>query len=121
MFVEPAARLLHGVAVLDAVDGDGQSRSPYAIAAGKLAPQPSQRQIEQRHEGREGGVPILGVVPRLDRGTQYAAASPYPTAASGILDRPVEPGDDRGVMARRSDLHTDIARAQCASCVKTKS
>ncbi|TQF30100.1 hypothetical protein UNPA324_11095 [Bradyrhizobium sp. UNPA324] len=38
------------------------------------------------------------VMPRLDRGIQYAAAdvaraSP-PTKASGILDRPVEPGDD---------------------------
>ncbi|QOZ26422.1 hypothetical protein XH93_24575 [Bradyrhizobium sp. CCBAU 51753] len=29
------------------------------------------------------------VVPRLDRGTQYAAASPSLTGASGILDRPV--------------------------------
>ncbi|PJG57245.1 hypothetical protein CVM73_02255 [Bradyrhizobium forestalis] len=27
-------------------------------------------------------------MPRLDRGIQYAAASPYPTEVSGILDRP---------------------------------
>jgi hypothetical protein len=38
-------------------------------------------------------------MPRLDRGIQYAAAvvarASYSTKASGILDRPVEPGDDR--------------------------
>jgi hypothetical protein len=33
-------------------------------------------------------------MPRLDRGIQYAAASPYPIGAGGILDRPVKPGDD---------------------------
>jgi hypothetical protein len=33
-------------------------------------------------------------MPRLDRGIQYAAASPYLTNISGILDRPVKPGDD---------------------------
>jgi hypothetical protein len=31
---------------------------------------------------------------RLLRGIQYAAASPFITDVSGILDRPVEPGDD---------------------------
>jgi hypothetical protein len=37
-------------------------------------------------------------MPRLDRGIQYAAAvvvrASYPTQASGILGRPVKPGDD---------------------------
>jgi len=37
-------------------------------------------------------------MPRLDRGIQYAAADVVrarsSTLASGILDRPVEPGDD---------------------------
>jgi len=37
-------------------------------------------------------------MPRLDRGIQYAAAdvarARSSTPASGILDRPVEPGDD---------------------------
>jgi hypothetical protein len=31
---------------------------------------------------------------RLDRGIQYAATSPYPICAGGILYRPVKPGDD---------------------------
>ncbi|TFV43502.1 hypothetical protein E4K65_32225 [Bradyrhizobium niftali] len=39
-------------------------------------------------------------MPRLDRGIQYAAApvaaARSPTQASGIQDRPVEPGDDSG-------------------------
>jgi len=42
-------------------------------------------------------------MPRLDRGIQYAAAdvvkASSPTQASGILDRPVEPGDDTFRMA----------------------
>ncbi|MET4042418.1 hypothetical protein ABIC03_004126 [Bradyrhizobium sp. RT6a] len=38
--------------------------------------------------------PSSAVMPRLDRGIQYAAASPYHTAVSGMLDRPVKPGDD---------------------------
>ncbi|MGY4326081.1 hypothetical protein ACVWWG_000495 [Bradyrhizobium sp. LB7.2] len=38
--------------------------------------------------------PNSAVMPRLDRGIQYAAASRYPTAISGILDRPVKPDDD---------------------------
>jgi hypothetical protein len=33
-------------------------------------------------------------MPRLDRGIQYAAAGRFITAVSGILDRPVKPGDD---------------------------
>jgi hypothetical protein len=28
-------------------------------------------------------------MPRLDQGIQYAAASPYPTTVSGILDHPL--------------------------------
>src|SRR5258708_13555531 len=38
--------------------------------------------------------PSSVVMPRLDRGTQYAAASRFITAASGILGRPVKPDDD---------------------------
>jgi hypothetical protein len=34
------------------------------------------------------------VVTRLDRVTQYAVASRFVTAVSGMLDRPVKPGDD---------------------------
>jgi hypothetical protein len=33
-------------------------------------------------------------MPRLDRGIQYAAATPLNYSRLGILDRPVEPGDD---------------------------
>ncbi|WP_342710988.1 hypothetical protein AAFG13_02120 [Bradyrhizobium sp. B124] len=47
------------------------------------------KDVKKKAQGR-----ILSVVPRLDRGTQYAAASRLITAVSGILDRPVEPGDD---------------------------
>ncbi|MFH1342377.1 MAG: hypothetical protein ABIL01_14420 [Pseudomonadota bacterium] len=39
------------------------------------------------------------VIARLDRATQYAAASRMNTTVSGILDRPVEPGDDSFVVA----------------------
>jgi len=39
------------------------------------------------------------VIARLDRATQYAAASRMNTIVSGILDRPVEPGDDSPVVA----------------------
>src|SRR5438270_13115887 len=33
-------------------------------------------------------------MPRLDRGIQYAATSPRPIGAGGLLGRPVKPGDD---------------------------
>jgi len=33
-------------------------------------------------------------MPRFMRGIQYAAASRVKSGASGILDRPVKPGDD---------------------------
>jgi len=36
------------------------------------------------------------VIARLDRATQYAAASRLNTTVSGILGRPVKPGDDSG-------------------------
>jgi hypothetical protein len=39
------------------------------------------------------------VIARLDRATPYAAASRMNTAVSGILDRPVAPGDDSLVVA----------------------
>jgi hypothetical protein len=35
------------------------------------------------------------VIARLDRATQYAVACRFITNCSGILDRPVKPGDDR--------------------------
>src|SRR5947209_16630657 len=41
--------------------------------------------------------PLCGfsaVMPRLDRGIQYAAASPLNHRRLGVLDRPVKPGDD---------------------------
>ncbi|RXH07068.1 hypothetical protein EAV90_00560 [Bradyrhizobium vignae] len=38
-------------------------------------------------------------MPRLDRGIQYAAASPYHRNVSGILGRPVKPGDDVELVA----------------------
>ncbi|ULK95114.1 hypothetical protein [Bradyrhizobium sp. I71] len=34
------------------------------------------------------------VMPRLDRGIQYGAASPLDHNRLGVLDRPVKPGDD---------------------------
>jgi len=37
------------------------------------------------------------VVARLDRAIQYAAASAFNMTVSGILGRPVKPGDDSGV------------------------
>ncbi|OSI69358.1 hypothetical protein BST63_24100 [Bradyrhizobium canariense] len=43
----------------------------------------------------EHSATFSAVMPRLDRGIHYAAASPYPTDASGILGRPVKPGDDK--------------------------
>jgi hypothetical protein len=36
------------------------------------------------------------VIARLDRAIQYAAASRLNTTVSGILGRPVKPGDDSG-------------------------
>src|SRR5712691_6816740 len=46
MAVEPGAGLLHGVAVLDAVDGDGQA-NPRVNLRGKLAPQ--KRRYRTKH------------------------------------------------------------------------
>jgi hypothetical protein len=40
---------------------------------------------------------IKTVVARLDRAIQYAAASRLNTSFSGILGRPVKPGDDIGI------------------------
>jgi hypothetical protein len=40
-------------------------------------------------------------MPRLDRGIQYAAASRHNYCRSGILDRPVKPGDDSERVARK--------------------
>ncbi|PDT75937.1 hypothetical protein CO675_17585 [Bradyrhizobium sp. C9] len=43
-------------------------------------------------------------MPRLERGIQYAAACPLNSNASGILGRPVEPGDDAVVDGKRNRL-----------------
>ncbi|QAU45451.1 hypothetical protein EAS56_21075 [Bradyrhizobium guangzhouense] len=44
------------------------------------------------------------VIARLDRAIQYAAASPYPTTVSGILD-PRFRGDDSGNCLSLSDTN----------------
>ncbi|MEY9880766.1 hypothetical protein [Bradyrhizobium sp. USDA 329] len=43
---------------------------------------------------RCAGAKHSAVMPRLDRGIQYAAASPLNHSRLGVLDRPVKPGDD---------------------------
>ncbi|TFV45634.1 hypothetical protein E4K65_23820 [Bradyrhizobium niftali] len=43
----------------------------------------------------EDSATFSAVMPRLDRGIQYAAASPHPTGVFGILGRPVKPGADK--------------------------
>ena len=43
-----------------------------------------------------GGATPSAVMPRLDRGIQYAAARPLDHGRRGVLDRPVKPGDDTG-------------------------
>ena len=40
------------------------------------------------------GATFSAVMPRLDRGIQYAAACPLNHNRLGVLDRPVKPGDD---------------------------
>jgi len=49
------------------------------------------------------------VIARLDRAIQHAAADVVransSTLASGILDRPVEPGDDSRICGRQLALH----------------
>ncbi|MCP3405953.1 hypothetical protein [Bradyrhizobium sp. CCGB01] len=42
------------------------------------------------------------VMPRLDRGIKYAAAHRLNHSRLGVLDRPVKPGDDGGVLGLRS-------------------
>ena len=51
------------------------------------------------------------VVARLDRAIQYAAASRSTSNSSGILGRPVEPGDDGGVVAAVSRCRGTAIRA----------
>jgi hypothetical protein len=48
-------------------------------------------------EEPQAAAPIKTVVARLDRAIQYAAASRFILNVSGILGRPVKPGDDGGV------------------------
>ncbi|QOZ47311.1 hypothetical protein XH89_30370 [Bradyrhizobium sp. CCBAU 53340] len=48
------------------------------------------------------------VMPRLDRGIQYAAASRFDHERLGVLDRPVKPGDDTCVRG-------EVITAQAAS------
>jgi hypothetical protein len=47
-------------------------------------------------------VRFIGVMPRLDRGIQYAAACPLNHNGLGVLDRPVKPGDDTERVGARS-------------------
>lgn len=42
----------------------------------------------------QGGGVSVAVMPRFKRGIQYAAAFGSSTNVSGLLDRPVKPGDD---------------------------
>ncbi|TMJ21651.1 MAG: hypothetical protein E6G93_09275 [Alphaproteobacteria bacterium] len=56
------------------------------LAAGRHGPRPEQL-------GTRSGLPHHGHAPRK-RGIQYAAPSRLKTDFSGILDRPVKPGDD---------------------------
>src|SRR5262245_4194909 len=49
--------------------------------------------------------PYAAVMPRLGRGIQYAAASPYPRSASGILDRPLS----RAMTVSLSSARTSIS------------
>jgi hypothetical protein len=44
--------------------------------------------------GLENLSAFSAVMPRLDRGIQYAAASRFNHSRLGVLDRPVKPGDD---------------------------
>ncbi|QOZ42607.1 hypothetical protein XH89_03315 [Bradyrhizobium sp. CCBAU 53340] len=45
------------------------------------------------------------VMPRLDRGIQYAEASRLSHGRLGVLDRPVKPGDDSCACGERSACH----------------
>ncbi len=50
------------------------------------------------------------VMPRLDRGIQYGAASPLDHNRLGVLDRPVKPGDDTvGVGTPRAKLRATVS------------
>jgi len=46
-----------------------------------------------------------GVIARLDRAIQYAAADVLERTGRGVLDAPVEPGHDSGVRGRRRAPH----------------
>ena len=48
--------------------------------------------------------PGLCAIAHMDRATRYAAAYPYPTAASGILD-PRLRGDDSRICLSRNAAH----------------
>jgi hypothetical protein len=52
----------------------------------------------------ESRTPHSAVIARLDRAIQYAAASPYATAVSGLLD-PRFRGDDSESPISRSDAN----------------
>jgi hypothetical protein len=51
------------------------------------------------------------VVARLDRAIQYAAASRSIAGVSGILGRPVSPGDDSGVCSGFHQVHGAVLRS----------
>jgi len=50
--------------------------------------------VKQLREIWGGVTAFSAVMPRLDRGIQYAAASRLNQHRLGVLDRPVKPGDD---------------------------
>jgi len=77
---------------------------PQAPNSGYPPPRPSPTRGEGVERAQlcapEGG--CLAVIARLDRAIQYAAASPNPTAASGIMD-PRFRGDDSSICFSHSD------------------
>lgn len=59
-------------------------------------------------------------MPRLERGIQYAAAYPLNSDASGILDRPVKPGDDT-VFGEKQFPHFAFRKSPTSSSTNSSS
>ncbi|UUO61259.1 hypothetical protein DCM80_20060 [Bradyrhizobium sp. WBOS08] len=63
--------------------------------------------------GIAGGIATYtNVMPRLDRGIQYAAASWINHERRGVLDRPVKPGDDSACVGARSTISVIASAAK---------
>ncbi|MGY4297346.1 enoyl-CoA hydratase/carnithine racemase [Bradyrhizobium sp. i1.4.4] len=80
-----------GAARISGGEGDGGLAGLYRGPKGILGEAATEMggEVERRSPRHDDGCPnTTGVMPRLDRGIQYAAASTYLTAVSGILDRP---------------------------------